>query len=80
MQPFLSRALGQGQTAAANFEASYDWTASQWTVPLNLTYSKVTKIGSQLVSLGGGIRYYVEKPESAGDWGVRLIFTLLFPR
>jgi len=41
---------------------SYDWTTGEASVPINLTASKVTKIGNQLVSIGGGIRYWAESP------------------
>jgi hypothetical protein len=49
-------------------------------VPLNLSASKVTKLGSQLVSIGGGVRYYLESPAGGSTWGLRLTFTLLFPK
>ncbi|UHQ19340.1 transporter [Lysobacter sp. KIS68-7] len=78
-QPFLTKALGQGRTLSFNFESSYDWKHSQWTVPFNAGYSKVTKIGSQMVSFQGGVRYYFETPEGGPDWGVRFTATLLFP-
>lgn len=63
-----------------NLESTYDWRAGQWTIPLNVTYSKVTKFGSQLASWGGGARAYVETPDGGPDWGLRFTFTLLFPR
>lgn len=80
LQPFLTRGIGQGQTLGANFESSYDWEAEQWTLPLNLSYSKVSKIGGQMVSYQGGLRAYVDKPAGGPDWGLRFAFTLLFPR
>jgi hypothetical protein len=43
--------------------------------------TKVTKMGGQLVSIGGGVRYWVDSPDSgAHDVGLRLVFTLLFPK
>ena len=80
LQPFLTKGIGQGQTIALNLESSYDWKASQWTVPMNLSYSKVTKFGDQLVSLQGGVRAYLERPDGGPDWGLRFAITLLFPR
>ncbi|NJN40532.1 MAG: transporter [Gammaproteobacteria bacterium] len=80
VQPFLSYALGRGRTVTLNTESTYNWEAEQWTVPVNLTYSKVTRIGSQLVSIGGGVRGYLESPTGGPDWGLRLVFTLLYPR
>jgi hypothetical protein len=80
IQPFVAKGLGKGLTATANFEASYDWEGHQWVVPMNLTMTKVTKLGTQLVSIGGGVRYYFDKPSGGPDWGLRLVFTLLYPR
>jgi len=79
LQPFVSKGLGQGRTFSVNFESSYDWEGEQWTVPLNVGYSKVSKIGKQLVSYQGGLRYYFEAPDGGADWGVRFTLTLLYP-
>lgn len=80
LQPFLATGLGQGRTFSVNFEASYDWKGQQWTVPFNVGYSKVGKIGSQLVSYQAGARYYFEAPDNGAEWGLRFTFTLLFPK
>lgn len=80
LQPFLTKGLGQGRTLAFNLESTYDWTREQWTVPVNIGYSKIAKIGSQMVSWQGGVRYYVEAPEGGPEWGLRFIVTLLFPK
>jgi hypothetical protein len=79
LQPFLARGLGQGRTVSLSLESTYDWEGEQWTVPLNLGYSKVSRIGAQLVSWQGGVRYYLEAPDSGPEWGVRFALTLLFP-
>mgnify|MGYP003582831130 CR=1 FL=1 len=80
LQPFLAKALGQGRTISLNAESSYNWKAEQWTVPFNLGYSKVSKIGSQMVSYQGGVRWYAESPDGGPDWGLRFTFTLLYPK
>lgn len=80
LQPFLAKGLGQGRTISLNSESSYDWKGEQWTVPVNLSYSKVSRIGTQMVSYAGGVRYYAESPDSGPEWGVRFIFTLLYPK
>jgi hypothetical protein len=80
IQPFITKGLGKGLTVSANVEASYDYEGSNWVVPLNLSISKVTKIGTQLVSVGGGVRYYAEAPNGGPNWGLRFVFTLLYPR
>ena len=80
LQPFVSKIVGPGRTASLNAEATYDWTGSQWTVPLNLSLSQVLKLGDQLVSMAGGVRGYVVSPSNGPDWGLRLTVTLLFPQ
>jgi hypothetical protein len=80
LQPFLARSLGGGITANAAFESTYDWENDQWTIPLNVGLSKVTRIGRQPISFQGGVRYYFEAPDGGPDWGVRFTVTPLFPR
>lgn len=80
LQPFLAKALGRGRTATINFESTYDFERDAWTVPLNLTYSQVTKVGGQLVSFAVGGRAYLERPTGGPDWGVRFVVTLLYPK
>lgn len=80
VQPFVSKAFPGGRTLTFNVESTYDWKASQWTLPLNLQYAKVGKIGAQMVSVQGGVRVYVDPPSGAPDWGVRVALTLLYPR
>jgi hypothetical protein len=80
LQPFYSYTTRTATTFGLNAEASYDWKGDQWVVPVNLTVSQLTKIGKQPVSIGGGFRYYAEKPAGGPDWGARLILTFLFPK
>jgi hypothetical protein len=79
-QPFLAKAFPGGRTATINFESSYDFEGKHWSVPVNLLYSKVTKIGNQMVSFAGGARYYLESPPGGPDWGLRFVVTLLYPK
>ena len=81
LQPFLSYTTPSAWTYAVNTESTYDWNNRQWTVPINLFVSKVTKIDNQLISLGGGVRYWADGPASGPHgWGLRLVATLLFPK
>lgn len=81
LQPFLSYTTPTAWTVAINTESNYDWENKQWTVPINGVVTKVTKIGNQLVSVGGGLRYWMEAPNSAPEgWGLRFVVTLLFPK
>jgi len=81
LQPFLSYTTKTAWTYMINTESTYDWKAKQWTVPLNATISKVTKIGDQLISVGGGIRYWADSPDNGPEgFGLRFVVTLLFPK
>lgn len=80
LQPFLSKIVAPGRTVSLNTESTYDWTGSQWTVPINLSVSQVLKLGDRLLSVAGGVRAYVVSPTNGPDWGVRLTVTLLFPK
>ena len=79
IQPFLARQLPGARTVTLNLESTYDWNGSDWNVPANLMYSRVTKVGSQLLSYAGGVRYFIETPGDGPDWGLRVVVTLLFP-
>ena len=81
LQPFLSYTTPDAWTFTCNSESTYDWEGEEWSVPLNGVVSKVTKVGSQLLSVGAGIRYWADGPDSGPEgWGGRLVFTLLFHR
>ncbi|MBZ4039116.1 transporter [Lysobacter sp. 13A] len=80
LQPFLTRSFPGGRTLTFNLESSYNWKTDDATVPLNITYSKVTQWGGQLVSVAGGGRVYVEAPDGGPEWGLRLQLTLLYPK
>jgi hypothetical protein len=79
LQPFLAKQFPGGRTLTLNLESTYDWKGEDWNVPVNVIYSKVTKIGGQMLSFAGGARYYVETPGDGPDWGLRFAVTLLFP-
>ena len=55
-QPFLAKSLGKGRTLSLNAESSYNFKIEEWTFPINLSYSKVSKWGGQMVSnqIGAG--------------------------
>jgi hypothetical protein len=81
LQPFLAHTTPTAWTFSLNTESTYDWRADQWSMPINGIVTKVTKIGGLPVSVGGGLRYWVESPTGGPEGlGLRLIFTLLFPK
>jgi hypothetical protein len=81
LQPFVSIATPTAWSYSLNAESAYDWKGEQWSLPVNVIVSKVTRIGGQLVSVGGGLRYWADGPASAPEGlGYQLIFTLPFPK
>ena len=79
LQPFLAKQFPGGRTLTINSESTYDWYGESWNVPMNLMYSKVTRIGNHTMSFAGGARYYFDTPGDGPDWGLRFVVTLLFP-
>ncbi len=80
LQPFVSYTTPDAWTFSLNTESTYDWTAEQWSVPLNFVVTKLTKIGNQPISIGGGVRYWADAPDSGPEgWGARAVVTYLFP-
>jgi hypothetical protein len=80
LQPFLSYTFKGGLSLVTNTESTYEWESDQWTVPIQAGVSKVLTIGRQPISLALNGRYWAEGPDTAPDWGLRLILTLLFPK
>jgi hypothetical protein len=80
LQPFITYTTPDAWTFALNTESTYDWEAEAWTFPINFNVTKLIKFGSQPVSLGAGVRYWAESPESGPEgWGLRSSITILFP-
>jgi hypothetical protein len=80
-QPFLSHTTKTAWTYGVNLESSYDWKAEAWSIPINLTIAKLQKIGGHPMSITGGVRYWAESPDHGPHgWGVRFVWTFLFPK
>ncbi len=81
LQPFLTYTTPTRWTFGLNTETTYDWENEQWSVPVNVSASNLLRIGNQLVSVGGGLRYWLDSPDSGAEGlGLRITITLLFPR
>jgi len=81
MQPFVGYTTSDAWSFDLQTESTYNWDSEQWNFPLVFLVSKVTSIGSQLVQVQAGTRYYVDSFEGGpAGWGFRLSLTLLFPR
>jgi hypothetical protein len=82
VQPFLAYTTKTFTTAGINTESTYNWKASQWSVPVNLTLTQILKLGNQPLSLQVGARYWADTPAGIGPkgWGYRFQLTFLFPK
>jgi len=80
LQPFVSYTTKTYTTFAINTESTYNWTDSQWSVPLNAMVQQLVKIGKQPIALQLGYRYYAEGPSGGPEWGLRFAVTFLFPK
>ena len=83
LQPFITHSTRTGYSFGLNTEATLNWEApsgQEWTVPLNVSVTKVTKIGKHPISFQAGSGYFVEKPDGGPDWKFRATVTLLLPR
>jgi hypothetical protein len=81
LQPFLTCTTPTRWTFGINTESSYNWENEQWSVPVNASASRLVRVGTQLVSFGGGVRYWLDSPDSGAEgFGLRFTMTLLFPR
>ena len=79
--PFITNAMKSGFTYGVAADITYDWKADRWTMPVSFTASQVTQLGGQLVSIGGGLRYYaIANDASPHGFAGRFAVTLLFPK
>ena len=63
-----------------NVEGTYDWRTEEWSLPVHGLVTKVVRVGGQLLSVGGGVRYFADSPEGGPEGlGARIQLTLLFP-
>jgi len=81
IQPFVAYTTRTAWTYLLNTESSYEWKADAWSVPIHLAATKVVKFGTQPVSIGGGLRCWVNSPASGPHGcGFRFIVIPLFPK
>ena len=82
-QPFVALTRPSGVTFTLQSESTANWNAAEnstWTIPINLTVSKVTTLGPFPFSVLGGAGVYVAAPDVGPDWKLRAAFTLILPR
>ncbi len=94
LQPFLSYTTKTAVTFTLNAEAGGNWrlyersgdgsleeaSGSQWTVPIQVGVSKLTKFGPFPMSIGANVGKFVAAPSDQPSWRLRITGTILLPR
>lgn len=81
IQPFISYRTPSGVSYSLNAEATLDDVSDEWSVPVKFSVSKLFRFGKLPVSMGGGIRYWVDTPpEGPKGWSVVLSMSIILPR
>ena len=81
LQPFLNYTTASSVTWSLNTESNYDWNNDDYSIPVNLSVTKLIVLDKQPISVGGGIRYWAhDHDNSPKDFGVRLIASFIFPK
>jgi len=81
LQPFLSFTTQTYTTFGMNTESTYDWKGEEWSVPVNFTVAQLIKVRKQPMQFTLGVRYWADTTRNGPeDFGVRLAYTLLFPK
>jgi hypothetical protein len=76
IQTFLAFLPGDGWSISSQPIMDYDWQASQWTIPVNLTVSKTLKAGKTPLKVSLEADYYVEQSDVFGpEWMIGLKIT-----
>ncbi|MBE1286064.1 MAG: transporter [Rhodobacteraceae bacterium] len=80
-QPFVSYTTQNAWTFTVNSETTYDWVRKDTALPVNFVTSKLVTLGGQPVSIGGGVRYWLDSTAGGAEgWGFRFVVTALFPK
>jgi hypothetical protein len=79
LQPVIAYTTSRAWTFTLQGEDTYDWETGEWLAPVNFLVSKIVKVGGQPVSIVGGVRYWVDSPDTGPHGlGGRLGMTFLF--
>ena len=81
LQPFIAYTTPKAWTFTLQGEDTYDWETGEWLAPINFLVAKIVKIQGQPVSIVGGVRYWMDSPDTGPHgFGGRLGMTFLFPK
>ena len=78
--PFMSYVLRSKTALNASADATYDWTAKQWYVPVTISASQPITSGKQLISVGAGIRSFAGGRTGKPYIGAQVYLTYFWAR
>ena len=69
VQIFATLLPGDGWNFGSSPIMSYDWSAEQWNIPLNLNVGKTVVMGGKPWKLSAEVNYYIERSDAfAAEW------------
>lgn len=77
LQPFITHTWPSAWTVSVQSESSYNWKTEKWSVPANLSVSKLVWLGKLPVSLQAGVGYWLESPPGGAE-GIRYRLAISF--
>lgn len=81
LQPFAAYTWPSAWTVSLQSETTYNWETEKWSVPVNLSISKLVRWGRLPVSLQAGVGYWLESPDTGPEgWRYRLQATFVLPK
>ena len=83
LQPFVSYQATRTVTLTLQSEATADWEVEEgrWTVPINVSLSKLSSFGTFPAQLSvRGRAGFAVHPDSGPSWKVRSAIVVLLPR
>jgi hypothetical protein len=81
IQPFAAYTTESAWTFSLQSESAYDWDAEEWSIPVNVSASKLLLLGGLPVSLQGGVGYWATSPDNGPEgFRARFQFTVLLPK
>jgi hypothetical protein len=82
LQPFLSYQATHTVTLTLQSEMTANWTVDQdrWTVPIDVSVSKLSSLGTFPASYQFGFGAFPVHPDTGPSWKIRAAITVLLPR
>jgi len=81
VQPFAAYTWPSAWTVSVQSESTYNWKVEQWSVPANLSVSKLVRIGQLPVSLLGSVGYWFESADTSPEgFRFRLQANIVLPK